>query len=110
MRWMLSAGVVALALSMSQPAFAQAAGQPVEPPAGTGAAPDIAMAEGVMVTVNDDLITSYDVRQRMLFLIFTSQLRPTEENLPAIQQQALRSLIDQQLGDRRHGPGKRGLG
>jgi peptidyl-prolyl cis-trans isomerase SurA len=97
MRWMLSAGVVALALSMSQPAFAQAAGQPTQPPAGTGAVPDFAMAEGVMVTVNDDLITSYDVRQRMLFLIFTSQLRPTEENLPAIQQQALRGLIDQQL-------------
>lgn len=97
MRWMLSAGALALALGLSQPSTAQVAGQPGEPPATQGAAPDIVMGEGVLVTVNDDLITSYDVRQRMLFLIFTSQIQPTAENIPAIQQQALRALIDQQL-------------
>lgn len=97
MRWMLSAGALALTLSLSQPSFAQVAGQPAQPPATPATAPDFTMAEGVLVTVNDDLITSYDVRQRMLFLIFTSQIRPTAENYPAIQQQALRALIDQQL-------------
>lgn len=97
MRWMLSAGALALALALSQPSTAQVAGQPGQPPSTPAAAPDFLMAEGVLVTVNDDLITSYDVRQRMLFLIFTSQLQPTPENLPAIQQQALRALIDQQL-------------
>lgn len=98
MRWKYSAGALALAMALSQPSFAQVAGQPGEPPAAAAAAaPDIVLGEGVAVTVNDDLITSYDVRQRMLFLIFTSQIQPTAENLPAIQQQALRALIDQQL-------------
>ena len=97
MRWMLSAGALALAMALSQPSIAQVAGQPAEPPAAPAAPPEIVMGEGVAVTVNDDLITSYDIRQRMLFLIFTSQLQPTPENLPAIQQQALRALIDQQL-------------
>lgn len=97
MRWMLSAGALALAMALTQPSIAQVAGQPAEPPATPGSLPDILMGEGVALTVNDDLITSYDIRQRMLFLIFTSQIQPTPENLPAIQQQALRALIDQQL-------------
>lgn len=97
MRWMISAGVLAAAMTLTQPSVAQVAGQPAQPPAAQGAAPDIVMGEGVMVTVNDQLITSYDVRQRMLLLIFTSQIQPTPENLPSIQQQALRALIDQHL-------------
>ena len=94
MRWMLSAGALAFAMALSQPSTAQVADQSGQPQA---SASDMVMAEGVMVTVNDELITSYDVRQRMLFLIFTSQIQPTPENLPSIQQQALRSLIDQHL-------------
>ncbi len=97
MRWMLSAGAVALALSMSQPVLAQAATQPGQAQAGATPAPQFTLSEGVAITVNDDLITSYDLRQRMLFLIFTSQIQATPENLPAIQQQALRALVDQQL-------------
>lgn len=97
MRWMFTAGALSLALAMSQPVSAQVAGstgQPTTPPV---QASDFAMTEGVLITVNDDLITSYDVRQRMLLLIFTSQIQPTEENLPSIQQQALRGLVDQRL-------------
>lgn len=97
MRWMFSAGAMALALCVCSPTFAQVAGQPGQSTTGQAAAPDVVMAQGVMVTVNNDMITSYDVHQRMLFLIFTSRIQPTQENLPAIQQQALRSLIDQQL-------------
>jgi len=97
MRWMFTAGALSLALAMSHPVSAQVAGTSDQPPSPTSQADDFAMAEGVLITVNDDLITSYDVRQRMLLLIFTSQIQPTEENLPAIQQQALRGLIDQRL-------------
>jgi len=97
MRWMFSAGALAFALALSHPASAQVAGEPGSPSAAPAETPDITMAEGVLMTVNDALITSYDVRQRMLLLIFTSQIQPTEENLAAIQQQAMRSLIDQQL-------------
>lgn len=55
------------------------------------------IGEGVAAVVNDDIITSYDLRQRMTLIIATSGVRVTEQNLPQIQQQALRSLVDERL-------------
>jgi peptidyl-prolyl cis-trans isomerase SurA len=55
------------------------------------------LSESVVVTVNDDLISSYDIVQRMRLLIVTSGIQPTEENLPEIQREAIRSLIDEHL-------------
>lgn len=98
MRWMFSVGALALALALSQPSTAQVAGQPGAPGAPAAAtAPDFEIGEGVLLTVNDQLVTSYDLRQRMLLLIWESQIQPTEESLPAIQQEALRRLVDQRL-------------
>lgn len=100
MRWTITAGAAALALALTQPSAAQVAGQVTNnqqqqqqqtPP------PDFRLGEGVLATVNDELITSYDLRQRMLLLIFTTQTQPTEESIPILQQQALRALIDQRL-------------
>jgi peptidyl-prolyl cis-trans isomerase SurA len=47
--------------------------------------------------VNDDLISTYDIVQRMRLLIVTAGLQPTEQNLPDIQREAIRSLIDERL-------------
>lgn len=55
------------------------------------------LAEGILVTVNDEVVTSFDLRQRMLSIIAMSQLQPTEETLPQIQRQALNALIEQHL-------------
>ncbi|AYG96210.1 peptidylprolyl isomerase [Brevundimonas naejangsanensis] len=55
------------------------------------------MADGIIATVNDRIITGYDLRQRMLVLMAMTQVQPTEENIGAIQQQALNDLIDQHL-------------
>ncbi|RZJ82898.1 MAG: peptidylprolyl isomerase, partial [Brevundimonas sp.] len=55
------------------------------------------MSEGIIATVNDRVITSFDLRQRMLMIIAMSQVQPTEENIPAIQQQALNALIEERL-------------
>ena len=55
------------------------------------------MADGIVATVNDKIITGYDLRQRMLMLIASSQVQPTEQNLPAIQQAALNALIEDRL-------------
>ena len=63
--------------------------QPVEP--------EFQLAEGIVALVNDDPITSYDLRQRMLTLIAETQAQPTEETIPLIQRQALQALIDQRL-------------
>lgn len=99
MRWTRFAGVLAMAAVLAQPGIAQVAGEasdtaPLRPPASE---PEFRLIEGVLATVNDELITSFDLRQRMLLLIATSQIQPTEESLPAIQQQAMRQLIDQRL-------------
>ena len=66
---------------------------PVAPPA----APAFQMSDGILATVNDSVITGYDLRQRMLLLIAMTQVQPTPENIPAIQQQALNALVDQRL-------------
>src|SRR5262249_49600212 len=52
------------------------------------------LGEGILVSVNDDMITSYDLKQRILLLIVTSGVQVTNENYPAFQQQAMQSLID----------------
>lgn len=67
---------------------------PVTAPA---AQPEFRLADGIVATVNDQIITGFDLRQRMLSVIAMSQVQPTEENLPAIQQQALQSLIEERL-------------
>ena len=62
------------------------------------AAPQLpALGEGIVVAVNDDMITSYDLKQRMLLLIVTSGVQVTQDNYQAFQQQALNSLIDEHL-------------
>src|SRR5690606_2728734 len=100
---------VAIAALLAGTAVAQTA--PGQAPAAAGAlnpAPDqtprptrdpqnFQMSDGVLVTVNDSVITGFDLRQRMLLLIAMTQVQPTAENLPAIQQQALNSLIDERL-------------
>ncbi|CAN5161933.1 peptidylprolyl isomerase [soil metagenome] len=106
---------VALAALVAGGAFAQTA--PTQAPAGpapvaagtldpaaeqtparpTAAAPQFRISEGIIATVNDQVITSFDLRQRMLMVIAMSQVQPTEENIPAIQQQALNALIEERL-------------
>lgn len=67
------------------------------PPAAQPAAPQFQMADGVLATVNDSVITGFDLRQRMLLLIAMTQVQPTPENIPAIQQEAMNALIDERL-------------
>jgi len=55
------------------------------------------LADGIIATVNDQIITGFDLRQRMLILILMSNIQPTEENIGAIQQEALNALIDERL-------------
>ncbi|TPW07665.1 MAG: peptidyl-prolyl cis-trans isomerase SurA, partial [bacterium] len=66
-------------------------------PAAAPTAPAFQMSDGILATVNDSVITGFDLRQRMLLLIAMTQVQPTPENIPAIQQQALNLLIDERL-------------
>ena len=76
-------------ISVSAPTTGPTA-QPTEP-----AAPR--MSGGVAALVNDDVISTYDLRQRALLYLVTTGTQPTQENLPQIQQEALKSLIDEHL-------------
>ena len=60
-------------------------------------APQFRLSDGIIATVNDRIITGFDLRQQMLILMAMTQVQPTEENIGAIQQQALNDLIEQHL-------------
>ena len=93
----LSVATAFMALQpVSQPAMAQNA-PPIIPSTETGAAPPSGISESVVVTVNDDLVSTYDIVQRMRLLIVTAGLQPTEQSLPDIQREAIRSLVDERL-------------
>ncbi|WP_255500858.1 peptidylprolyl isomerase [Caulobacter sp. 17J80-11] len=96
MRWTRYATGLGLAALLAYPAAAQQ--QPADQPA-VQAQPvqRNGMAEGVAAVVNDEIISTYDLRQRMMLLIATSGVKATQENLPALQQKALRSLVDERL-------------
>ena len=66
-------------------------------PATAAQRPQFQLADGVLATVNDSIITGFDLRQRMLLLIAMTQVQPTPENIPAIQQEAMSALIDERL-------------
>lgn len=54
-------------------------------------------AHGIAAVVNDGVITSYDVRQRALFMMATQGIKPTEETQKRAWLQATRALIDEKL-------------
>jgi peptidyl-prolyl cis-trans isomerase SurA len=56
-----------------------------------------AQAAGVAAVVNDDIISTYDLGQRMKLMVMSSGFQVTKENLPELEQEALRSLIDERL-------------
>jgi peptidyl-prolyl cis-trans isomerase SurA len=98
-----AASILALTVaSLGLPAQAQEA-PPAAPAAeapaaaASAAAPANPLSESVAAVVNDDIISSYDLMQRMRLLMVTSGMQPTQENLPQLEQEALRSLIDEHV-------------
>jgi peptidyl-prolyl cis-trans isomerase SurA len=85
---------VAVAAVLSTGATAQTAApaapapQPLAPPA---------QGEGVAAVVNDEIISTYDVRQRLLLLLIQSGVQPNENQLRQFQREALQSLVDERL-------------
>ena len=91
-RDLLAAGAV-LALALAASASAQAPVAPIAPVA----ARVPALREGVAAVVNDEAISSYDLRQRVLLLIVTSGVQVNDDNLQQIQAEAMRDLVDERL-------------
>lgn len=87
---------VAASVVLVATASAQEAPLTTVPPAAPAAAP-AAQGESIVATVNDDIITTYDLRQRLLLLLVESGVQPTEQQLPQLEREALRRLIDERL-------------
>ncbi|MEM9014380.1 MAG: peptidylprolyl isomerase [Pseudomonadota bacterium] len=54
-------------------------------------------AESIAAIIDDKVVTTFDVRQRMMLMLISAGGRIPEEALPQLQQQALRDLIEEQL-------------
>jgi peptidyl-prolyl cis-trans isomerase SurA len=80
--------------AVAAPASLPAAAPAAEAPKLTPMRP---MTESVAAIVNDEIISTYDLAQRMRLLIATSGVTPTQDTLPEFQQEALRSLVDERL-------------
>ena len=95
---LLAGSVMAQTAPPAQPAAAGNLNPAAEAaPAAPPAAPAFQLSDGILATVNDSVITGFDLRQRMLLVIAMTQVQPTPECFPAIQQQALNALVDQRL-------------
>lgn len=92
----LSAGLAcALAALIAAP---QSQAQDAQPSPVTQAGPRAnGFSETVAAVVNDDVVSTYDLAQRMRLLIATSGIQPTQENLADFQHEALVSLVDERL-------------
>ncbi|WP_369060080.1 peptidylprolyl isomerase [Caulobacter sp. 73W] len=90
----MAASVLALnvaAASAQEPAAETAPAAPAAPQAPQP------LAESIAAVVNDDLVSTYDLMQRMRLLMVTSGVQPTQETLPQLQAEAMRSLVDERL-------------
>jgi peptidyl-prolyl cis-trans isomerase SurA len=87
------AGMACAPLALAQ---APAAQQVTSGPTAPQALPP-GMSESVAAVVNDEIISTYDLAQRMRLLIATSGVQPTEQNLPQFQREALVGLVDEHL-------------
>jgi peptidyl-prolyl cis-trans isomerase SurA len=56
-----------------------------------------ALREGVVAIVNDDIISNYDVAERIRFIVATSGVQVTDQNKPQLEREALNELIDERL-------------
>ena len=83
---LLSASLLAAPAALVTPVVAQDA-----------PATDSANVHGIVAVVNDDIVSTHDLRQRVLFLLATTGAAQDEASLARLQQQALRSLVDERL-------------
>lgn len=58
---------------------------------------EFSFSEGIIVRVNSDIISTYDLKQRIQLIYATSDIQDSEETRTVIQNQSLRNLIDEKL-------------
>jgi|TARA_B100001250_G_C19814384_1_gene797473 peptidyl-prolyl cis-trans isomerase SurA len=53
--------------------------------------------QAISAIVNDEVISRYDVQQRVQLIISTSGIQPTKDNIVRLENQALRSLVNEKI-------------
>ena len=53
--------------------------------------------QAISAIVNDEVISRYDVQQRVQLIVSTSGIKPTQENIIRLETQALRSLVNEKI-------------
>ncbi len=53
--------------------------------------------QAISAIVNDEVISRYDVQQRVQLIVSTSGIKPTQENIKRLETQALRSLVNEKI-------------
>lgn len=54
-------------------------------------------SHSIAAVVNDDIVTSHDLKQRILFMLATTGVDRSEESLARVQAQALKNLVDEKI-------------
>lgn len=93
----LACALIAAPQAIAQQPEAPVGTAPAEAPRAEAPPTPEGLSESVAAVVNDDIVSTYDLGQRMRLLIATSGVQPTQENLPQFQREALISLVDEQL-------------
>lgn len=91
------AAASALSLGFAPMVHAQEAPVPGTTDAALAEVMESAIGESVAAVVNDDIISTYDLVQRMRLLAITAGIQPDENTLPQLQREAMRSLIEERL-------------
>jgi len=55
------------------------------------------MPHGIAAVVNSDIVTTHDLRQRVMFMLATTGVERDEASIARVQRTALRNLVDEHL-------------
>jgi len=97
MRFSLFSTVACGIIFSLAPASAQAPGPAQRPSSDEVIARSGVPPSAVAAVINENIITTYDVRQRMKLMVISSGGQIPQEAMPQVQQQALRDLIEERL-------------
>jgi peptidyl-prolyl cis-trans isomerase SurA len=93
----LSLALAFMAMLAAAPMHPLLAQEAADMPPAAAAAAGGAQSQGIAAIVNDEIISRYDLDQRIKLVMVTSSIPPTQENVSRLEAQILRSLVDERL-------------
>src|SRR5437868_683835 len=97
MNWKFAVGALAFALSGATAASGQVAPAAAKPPVAAKEEPKPIRAEGVAAIVNDEVVSTFDVNQRIGLMLYLAGIQPSQDYIEQLRVAALRALVDEHL-------------